>query len=226
MQTPTRTEETATAARRLKLGEPIRCRDGVLGELADIVVDPEARRVTHLVARADGGGGTKRLIPYELVDRAEGADRVSLDCTLADAHGLKQAQELSYLPGGQLSENDPEWDIGVQDVFLVPRYDSSVFVDYQPEAEPEIMHMYDRIPKGHVEVRRESSITTADGYPVGSLAGVVVEEQKLTHLILRSGHLWRRHSVMLPVSAVGALQTDEVIISCSKRELRGLPRCD
>jgi hypothetical protein len=211
--------------RRLELGQSIRCQDGVLGELADIVVDPNPQRVTHLVARGEGGGGVKRLIPYELVDPAA-AGEISLGCTLADARGLRQAQELDYLPGGDMSENDPDWDVGVQDVFLVPRYDAGVFVDYQPEAEPEIMHMYDRIPKGHVEVRRESSITTTDGHPLGSLAGVVVDGQKLTHLMLRCGHFWHRRSIMVPMSEVDNLHTDEVMIRSSKRELKKLPRCD
>jgi sporulation protein YlmC with PRC-barrel domain len=209
----------------LCLGESIRCRDGVLGELADIVVDPNPQRVTHLVVRADGGGRLKRLIPYELVDQAAPGGEISLGCTLADARSLRETQELDYLPGGETGENDPDWDVGVQDMFLVPRNDTSVFVDYQPEAEPEIMHMYDRIPKGHVEVRRESSITTTDGHPLGSLIGVVVEGQKLTHLMLQSGHFWHRHSIMVPMSAVGSLHTDEVTIRSSKRELKKLPRC-
>jgi hypothetical protein len=36
---------------RLELGRPIRCSDGEFGELADVVVDPTTKRVTHVVAR-------------------------------------------------------------------------------------------------------------------------------------------------------------------------------
>ena len=89
----------APAARRIELGAPVHCRDGVLGELADIVVDPNPSRVSHLVVHAAGGGSVKRLIPYDLVDDA--GSRISLRCTLADAHGLAEAQELEYLPSGE-----------------------------------------------------------------------------------------------------------------------------
>jgi hypothetical protein len=34
---------------RLALGSAVRCADGEAGVLADLVVDPRARRVTHLV---------------------------------------------------------------------------------------------------------------------------------------------------------------------------------
>ena len=34
---------------RLELGAPVRCTDEELGELADLVIDPVMKRVTHLV---------------------------------------------------------------------------------------------------------------------------------------------------------------------------------
>ncbi len=36
---------------RLDLGSPVRCTDDAFGELADVVIDPETRRVTHLVVQ-------------------------------------------------------------------------------------------------------------------------------------------------------------------------------
>jgi sporulation protein YlmC with PRC-barrel domain len=217
---------TSAAPLRLRLGDAIHCRDGVLGELADIVVDPHHCQVTHLVARGEGGLGSKRLIPYELVASAADGDGISLECTIAHARGLKQAEEVSYRPASEDDQGGPDWEVGVQDVFLVPRYDAGAFVDYTPEAEPEIMHMYDRIPKGHAEVRRESSVTTSDGRAAGTLVAVVVQEGRLTHLVVRLGHLWRRHSVMVPMAAVATLHTDDVILRSSNRELSKLPRCN
>jgi len=210
--------------RRLRLGEPIRCSDGVLGELADIILDPRSREVTHLVARSDGDFGRKRLVPYELIRSARGEDRISLGCTLAEAHGLTQAQEMSQLRIGAESDSDPDWDVGAQDTFPVPSYDAGAFAGYQPDPDPEIMQLYDRIPKGHVEVRRESVVSTADGRSAGTLAGVQVEGPRLTHLVLRRGHLWRRRSVMVPIDAVEALRTDEVIIRRPARQRRERPR--
>ena len=75
-----------------------------------------------------------------------------------------------------------------------------------------VLQLYDRIPKGHVEVRRESLVSTADGHSAGTLAGVRVEGRRLTHLVLRRGHFWRRRSVAVPMDAVETLRTDEVII--------------
>jgi sporulation protein YlmC with PRC-barrel domain len=40
---------------RLELGSPVNCTDGPFGELAEIVIDPTKRRVTHLVVEPHGG---------------------------------------------------------------------------------------------------------------------------------------------------------------------------
>lgn len=37
---------------RLELGGRVDCSDGTFGELADVVIDPTTKRVTHLVVKA------------------------------------------------------------------------------------------------------------------------------------------------------------------------------
>jgi hypothetical protein len=41
-------------AMRLELGGRAGCSDGTFGELADVMIDPTTRRVTHLVVTAQG----------------------------------------------------------------------------------------------------------------------------------------------------------------------------
>ena len=176
------------------------------------------------MARSDKDFGRKRLVPYELIRSSSGQDRVSLDCTLEEAHGLTQAQEMTNMRIGAAAESDPDWEVGAQDTFPVPHSDAGAFVGYQPDPDPEIMQLYDRIPKGHVEVRRESVVSTPDGHSAGTLAGVQVEGPRLTHLVLRRGHLWRRRSVMVPIDAVEAMRTDEVVIRRPARQRRDRPR--
>jgi len=66
---------------RLELGTPVRCTDRPYGELADVVIDPIANRVTHLVAKPSGGGSA-RLVPIELVEAGDDdEDEIRLRCT-------------------------------------------------------------------------------------------------------------------------------------------------
>ena len=55
----------------LEIGDRVRCTDGVYCELADIVIDPLEKRVTHLVVQPEHGEGKRRLVPIQL---AQGRD--------------------------------------------------------------------------------------------------------------------------------------------------------
>ena len=103
----------------LALGTTVRCSDGAVRELADIVVDGPGRRVTHLVVQPKRQHEEARLVSLELVgEDANGG--VSLFCTAETLDGLERVREYAYLPAGQQPEENPQWDVGVEDVLVVP----------------------------------------------------------------------------------------------------------
>ena len=67
---------------RLEVGTSVRCTDGPLGELADIVIDPTQKRVTHLVVQPHHKLGAARLVPVDLAEAGDGERR-----DLAPMHG-------------------------------------------------------------------------------------------------------------------------------------------
>lgn len=207
------------AAQIFELGASIRCQDGQLGELADLIINPEPGELTHLVSRTHGLG-RKRLIPLDLVRPHAGGGEITLSCNLEQAQTLREPQDVMLLQPGVRPEPDDETEIGVYDDFLVPFNDAGAFADYRASPDPDTVQSFDRIPKGHVEIRHESPVITADGHIAGSLVAAVVQGSRLSHLVLKVGHLWHRHPATVPVEAVQELQTDEVILRGSRDEFR------
>jgi len=82
---------------------------------------------------------------------------------------------------------------------------------------------YDRIPKGEVEIRRSSRVTSADGHDLGTVEAFLVEEDDITHIVLERGHLWGRRDVTIPIGAVARVETDAVTLGLSKDEVGALP---
>src|SRR5213592_1113225 len=135
---------------RLELGKPVRCTDGMVVELADIVIDTIEKRVTHLVVRRhDGDDGLSHLVPVELAGGAdEASHEISLRCTIEDVHGLPNVQEFAYLRLGEAPASDPKWDIGVQDVLALPYYTGTGFGEPIGPIDQNVGVTYDRVPKG------------------------------------------------------------------------------
>jgi PRC-barrel domain protein len=202
----------------LALGTTVRCSDGAVRELADIVVDGPGRRVTHLVVQPKRQHEEARLVSLELVgEDANGG--VSLFCTAETLDGLERVREYAYLPAGQQPEDNPQWDVGVEDVLVVPSVEPLDMAE--PELDPNVNLMYDRVPKGEVELRLTSSVYSKDEHRLGSVNGVVVDEDGvITMLALQRGHLWWRREMSVPVDAIASLENDVVTLAVEKSELK------
>jgi len=207
---------------RLELDKPVLCEDREVGKLADLVVDPIAKRVTHLVVKPHHSAGSSHLVPIELVEPSEQVGGIVLNCSTDELEALPPVQEIAYLRLGEVPTDDPEWDVGVSDVLALPYYDSTGMAGVDVVGDTGIV--YDRVPKGEVELRRSSRVMSADGAYIGDVDGFLLEgENHITHFVLERGHLWGRREVTVPIGAVATVQSDVVELSLSKDQVGALP---
>jgi sporulation protein YlmC with PRC-barrel domain len=206
---------------RLELGCSVDCTDERFGKLVDVVIDPASRRVTHLVVERERDPWLARLVPVELVergDRVSGA--VAVRATVDEVRRLPPVHEVAYLRLDGFPVDDPDWDVGIEEVLALPYYSS---YDLEP-APVDYAARYDRVPKGEVEIRRASAVESADGHHLGDVDGFLVDDDGLiTHVVLEQGHAWERREVVIPIGAVARVETDEVTLSLTKDEVGALP---
>lgn len=208
---------------RLELDKPVLCEDEEVGLLADLVVDPVAKSVTHLVVKPKHGVGESHLVPIELVEPDEQVGGIALACSRPDFEALPPVEEFTYLRLGEVETNDPNWDVGVSDILALPYYDSTGLAG-PVEAVGDMGVVWDRVPKGEVELRRSSRVMSADGEYLGDVDGFLVDDgDHITHFVLERGHLWGRREVTVPIGSVASVESDVVTLSLSKDEVGALP---
>ena len=73
----------------------------------------------------------------------------------------------------------------------MPYYEGYAGLASEPlEYDAHMSITHDRIPKGEVEIRRASEVTSSDGHRLGHVDGFLVDdEDRITHLVLAHGHL-------------------------------------
>jgi sporulation protein YlmC with PRC-barrel domain len=210
---------------RLDLDCHVTCADGRFGELADIVVDPSSRRVTHLVVQPRDQHFRARLVAIGRA-RIENAKReVILDFTLAEIDELKPLHRTEYVRLGGRPAEDAGSDVGIEADFLPLPYGSlgttALGAGIEPlDVDPHVALSYDRVPKGTVEIRRESEVRSSDGHHVGHVVAVVLNAQEhISDLVLEHGHLWGKREIAIPNASIDRLLSDEVVLSLSKDEV-------
>src|SRR5690349_17025310 len=205
---------------KLDLGSRVRCSDGAERVLADLVVDAPAKRVTHLVVEPKDHREAARLVPVELA--REEAGGLALDCTSEVLDGFDPVRELAYLPTGERPAEDDKWGIGVEDVLVAPTY--APLDPTTTDLDPNVSVVYDRVPKGEVELRASSDVYSSDQHHLGCVHGLdVAENGAIQSLALLRGHLWWKREIAVPADSLASLETDLVTLGIDKNGLRGLP---
>jgi sporulation protein YlmC with PRC-barrel domain len=205
---------------RLELGRSVELADGATQQLVDVVIDSGAKSVTHLVVQPHDHGEEARLVPAGLAEESDGGNEIKLAVTAKDLERFDLVHEFEVLHAGERPQQDPEWDVGVEDIVVTPTYEATAFGEYGGALDSDVTISYDRVPKGEIELRRASSVYSSDGHHLGSLDGVVMSEgDRLTQLFFQRGHLWWKREVAIPVDAIAKFESDMVTLGVKKDEL-------
>lgn len=189
---------------RFVLGTTARCSDGVCGMVHRMILDPDTRTVTHLVIGPRHWSADDRLVPVALVDAT--ADEISLRCTMAEFGRLAPAEEVEV----------------ISDIGLGAGMGMGVGMEMGgPQA-----IIDDTVPPGETDLTPHERVHATDG-EIGQIEGFVVnrDDHRVTHLLLKEGHLWGRKSVSIPVSAVASM-ANGIQLNITKQEVEDLPALD
>lgn len=187
------------------IGTHARCADGPCGEVSRIVIDPASRTITHLVIEPKHHhDGPARLVPVHLIDTTSG--ELTLGCTLAEFGNLDAADSI------QLVEGVPAGGLGPGGM------DSPLGIPHPVETIVE-----DVVPQGESELRHGERVHALDG-EIGEVEGFVVnpDDDRVTHVLLKEGHLWGRKEVAIPVSAVRGVENG-IMLNLTKKQVEELP---
>lgn len=153
---------------RIVVDVPTDSTDGPWGKLADVVIDPVRRRVTHVVVQPPHRHDEARLIPIEAVESC--GDRLELSWPAARIEAAPRVEQSDYHELGEWPELADGWGIGVRRVWAQPYYPlmgvgyglGSEMMPMLDSTSP-ITETFDRIPAGTRSARRQPPVREPDG---------------------------------------------------------------
>jgi len=190
----------------IPLNVEVYCVDGLCGQSKEVVLDRNTEEVTHLVVKEKHSPRTELLVPIDLVTETT-PHTIRLRCVKEELAALQPFLQVEVV-----EENVPHY---VSGPYLVPvEVPDTKWVTVKRES----------IPPGEVAVRKGARVEATDGH-VGRLDEFLVDPvtERVTHLVLREGHLWGQRDVTIPVSEIDRLEEKTVYLKLDKDQVEALP---
>ncbi|MBE2223802.1 MAG: PRC-barrel domain containing protein [Anaerolineae bacterium] len=184
------------------------CGDGHGGSVTAVIVNPVAEEMTHIVVQDEHLAD--HLVPLALV--AETSEKeIQLTCTKAELEMLPAFTEKHFMPVAPeeyAMYQGGRW----MSPYVVPLDTMTVPVDEE------------NVPPGELAIHRGTDISATDGH-VGVLDEFIInpENGHVTHFVLRKGHLWGKHEIAIPLSAIDHTEYDTVYLNIDKDAVKALP---
>lgn len=182
------------------------------GEVAALIVNPISTEITHLVVAGKGfPRPVKRLVPVDKVE-ATTSDLVQLGCTEEELDEMQPFTETHYI-----KSEVPDYGGGMA-------YDEYMHPYAVPMQTVQVPIEVENIPTGELAVYRGDDVEATDG-GVGQVDELLVDPSglKVTHMVLRRGHMWGQRQIMLPISAIDRVSEGTVHLKLSKEAIGKLP---
>jgi hypothetical protein len=194
------------------------CTDGLCGRSTYVLINPVRQEVTHLVVMEADAPQEERVVSTEIVSETT-PDMIMLDCTKDQLERMASFNETEYIrePMQRLVNYMPSSrSYGFGSTWMWPYF--------LPERTETVAVEHHQIPPGELAIRRGTGVDATDGH-VGRVDEFLVnpDNEHITHLVMREGHLWGQKDVTIPVSAIDHFDEDTVYLKLDKDEIEALP---
>jgi hypothetical protein len=198
----------------LPLKAEVVCTDGACGISEFVLYNPVLEQITHLVVKEDVEDHPEFILPLDLISESTDSS-IHVTCSRAEFEKLQPFVITRFIK-----------DM-VPDYAGIGSYGMGSYF-YWPYVKPDTITVYEtvndqQIPEGEMTLHRGSPVEATDG-PVGTVGEFVVDPRngKITHLVMREGHLWGKKDVIVPLSVIGDTRKGTIFLKLDKHEIESL----
>lgn len=191
----------------------VECTDGLGGESTSVIVNPVTKELTHFVVQdASSPSKAERLVPVDQISKTT-QTTIYLRCTKDELSKMEPFVETHYVIDEERADYS-HWTGG--EVWQEP-YATAEGADYVAVEE-------EHIPAGERAIHRGAQVEASDGH-IGEVDEFLVDPhgERITHLVLREGHLWGKSDITLPISAIDHVEDDTIYLKLDKKAVESLP---
>jgi sporulation protein YlmC with PRC-barrel domain len=183
------------------------CTDGKCGKCTRVILRPTTEKITHLVISDEVFPETEYLVPITQVKQTS-PDKIEVKFKRDKLAEMPIFDQLEFVPASFIG------------------YTGSAYMmwPYYPPQATFITVEKEHIPVDELEIHRGAAVEAKDGR-VGRVDEFLMnpETDRITHLVMREGHLWGQKDVTIPVSQIDHYKDGTVYLKLRKQAIEKLP---
>jgi sporulation protein YlmC with PRC-barrel domain len=185
------------------------CRGKECGRVTHIVLNPTTGKFTDVVVKEHSSPQKERLVPRKHISGSN-SKSISLNCSEEQLKAFSEFEKSEFIEA-----NMPHMLLGGPYPMVWP---------YVVPEKQLITVEREMIPVDEMAVWRNTVVEAADG-PIGKVDELMVDEHtgRVTHLVMREGHLWGKRDVAIPISEVERMEEDRVKLKLDRQQVEELP---
>jgi sporulation protein YlmC with PRC-barrel domain len=198
----------------IPLDVEVRCTDGAGGKSTAIIIEPNTEKVTHFVVQVEG---IKYLVPIEAIAESA-ADHIQLRWSRDELSAVAPFEKAvfagedlgTYIAPGMTGASIA-WPYGADNEYML----EAAAAAYMP---------VEQIPEGERAIHSGAYVEATDG-GVGQVEEFLIDPAtgRITHLVLRKGHLWGKRDVTIPLDQIDRVEDDVVYLKLTQEAVGKLP---
>ena len=186
------------------------CTDGAYGRSSRVILNPEDKRVTHIVVKENGQPCTERVIPIKHITETT-PSKIRLDCSTDEAKKLDP-----FIAAEHVDEDAPEY----QDTELKTWPNEQI--DSPRQRFFKLRH--EAMPVKELALQKGARVKAKDGY-VGQVQEFLVNPKngQITHLVLHKGYLWGQKDILIDMTYVERIEEKVAYLKLEQFYIDKLP---
>jgi sporulation protein YlmC with PRC-barrel domain len=194
----------------IPIGVEVKCMNEVCGHSTCLIINPVTEQVTHLAVKEKAFPNIERLVPVDNIIESSPTS-IRLSCSSKELNGMEAFMETDFIASDEL-----ESELRYESPYMLWPYGMYAAMPMPLE--------HENIPAGEIVIRRGSQVKATDGN-VGKVDEFLVnpENDRISHLVMREGHLWGAKDVTIPVSEIEKIEDEIVRLKLDKQAVGSLP---
>ena len=202
-----------------------------VGHITHVVLDPDTKKVTHVVVRQGIILTEDKVVPIELLQSSD-PEGVILREDVGDLHGLLIFEEAHYVQVDLPHDVEAARLGGTVSGFYLwypPALPTPSINDIKKHGQymvhRTVRRLEKNIPAGEVALKEGAEVISVDDHPVGHIESVLVDPQteQMTNIVIARHVLLATHRRLVPVAWVHSVYENTVFLTVTEAELKDVP---